>query len=66
VLRPLSKKWTSEHQIAKFSSDISILFLRETLDGLRRVGFKMNRGHKDCGVLLSAFTTAGGYYLGTV
>ncbi|KXN87227.1 putative indole-3-pyruvate monooxygenase YUCCA4 [Leucoagaricus sp. SymC.cos] len=36
---------------------------KETLDGLRRVGFRMNRGHKDAGALLSAFTTAGGYYL---
>ncbi|KAF5359790.1 hypothetical protein D9756_003005 [Leucocoprinus leucothites] len=36
---------------------------KETLDGLRRVGFRLNRGYKDSGVLMSAFTTAGGYYL---
>jgi len=37
---------------------------RETLDGLRRVGFRLNRGHKDAGVFLSAYTAGGGYYLG--
>ncbi|KAF9448561.1 FAD/NAD(P)-binding domain-containing protein [Macrolepiota fuliginosa MF-IS2] len=36
---------------------------KETLEGLRRVGFRLNRGYKDAGVLLTAFTKAGGYYL---
>ncbi|KAF7773525.1 hypothetical protein Agabi119p4_5692 [Agaricus bisporus var. burnettii] len=36
---------------------------KEMLDNLRRVGFNLNRGYKDAGVLLTAFTRAGGYYL---
>ncbi|KAF9046150.1 hypothetical protein BJ165DRAFT_1469259 [Panaeolus papilionaceus] len=37
---------------------------RDILDGLRRVGFKLNNGFKDaCGLLLQVWTRAGGYYM---
>ncbi|PFH45798.1 hypothetical protein AMATHDRAFT_71076 [Amanita thiersii Skay4041] len=38
---------------------------KETLDGLKRVGFKLNDGYKDAGFYLLAWTRAGGYYLDT-
>lgn len=37
---------------------------RETLDGLKRVGFKLNWGEENAGFILSAWKNAGGYYLG--
>ena len=37
---------------------------RETLDGLRRVGFRLNTGIDGSGFLLLAWSKAGGYYFG--
>ncbi|KAF9522145.1 hypothetical protein CPB83DRAFT_864900 [Crepidotus variabilis] len=36
---------------------------RDTLEGLNRVGFKLNMGFKDAGLYLLASRTASGYYL---
>ncbi|KAF9522144.1 hypothetical protein CPB83DRAFT_899868 [Crepidotus variabilis] len=36
---------------------------REILEGLHRVGFKLNMGYKDAGALLQAMNTASGYYV---
>ncbi|KAF9444560.1 FAD/NAD(P)-binding domain-containing protein [Macrolepiota fuliginosa MF-IS2] len=36
---------------------------KETLQGLQRVGFRLDRGYKDTGFLLTAFMRTGGYYL---
>lgn len=55
-------KWVSTPE--NFVPSTYLLDLRETLDGLRRVGFKLTRGYKDSGVLLCVFKKAGGYYLG--
>lgn len=38
---------------------------RETLDGLRRVGFRLNMGIDDTGILLLLWSKASGYYLGS-
>jgi hypothetical protein len=37
---------------------------RETLDGLRRVGFRLNTGIDGTGFILLAWTKASGYYFG--
>ena len=37
---------------------------RETLDGLRRVGFRLNTGIDGTGFILLAWTRASGYYFG--
>src|SRR6267154_4001259 len=39
---------------------------RETLDGLRRVGFRLNTGIDDTGFLLLVWTKASGYYFGAI
>jgi hypothetical protein len=39
---------------------------RETLDGLRQVGFRANRGIDDTGFLLLVWSTASGYYFGAI
>lgn len=39
--------------------------IRETLDGLRKVGFKLNSGIKDTGILLLLKQKGGGHYFGT-
>ncbi|KAA1476299.1 FAD/NAD-P-binding domain-containing protein [Dentipellis sp. KUC8613] len=36
---------------------------KETLDGLRKVGFKLGWGHDGSGFLMLAWTRSGGYYL---
>ncbi|KAF8150950.1 hypothetical protein B0H34DRAFT_730728 [Crassisporium funariophilum] len=36
---------------------------KETLDGLKKVGFRTNTGFKDCGLLLMVWAKAGGYYM---
>lgn len=36
---------------------------KDLLDGLRKRGFRINWGYRDAGILLSAWTKAGGYYL---
>lgn len=45
------------------NSDV-YMCLRELLDGLRGVGFKLTLGEDDSGFLQLAFSKAGGYYLG--
>ena len=40
--------------------------VRETLDGLRRVGFRLNTGIDGSGFLLLAWNKAGGYYFGAI
>jgi len=39
---------------------------RETLDGLRRVGFRLNTGIDGSGFILLAWSKAGGYYFGAI
>jgi len=36
---------------------------KETLDGLRKVGFKLNRGMMEAGMLISTLVRGGGYYI---
>ncbi|KAJ7180333.1 hypothetical protein C8R43DRAFT_972653 [Mycena crocata] len=36
---------------------------KELLDGLRKRGFRLNLGYKDCGFSLAVWENAGGYYL---
>ncbi|KAF8629969.1 hypothetical protein AX17_005535 [Amanita inopinata Kibby_2008] len=38
---------------------------KDTLEGLRKRGFKLNNGYNDAGFYLLAWTRAGGYYLDT-
>jgi hypothetical protein len=40
--------------------------VRETLDGLRRVGFRLNTGIDGSGFILLAWSKAGGYYFGAI
>ena len=39
---------------------------RETLDGLSRVGFRLNTGIDGSGFILLAWSKAGGYYFGAI
>src|ERR1700761_2927449 len=41
-------------------------FDREILDGLKKVGFRLNWGLEDAGFALTAWEKAGGYYLGKI
>ncbi|KAI0314545.1 hypothetical protein OF83DRAFT_1165187 [Amylostereum chailletii] len=46
--------------------DIAATTDKETLDGLRRIGFRLNYGIDGSGFLLLAWGKAGGYYLGEI
>jgi hypothetical protein len=48
--------------LASFLKDRS----RETLDGLRKVGFRVNTGIEGTGFLLLVWSKASGYYFGAV
>lgn len=41
-----------------------MISVRDILDGLKKVGFRTNNGYKQCGLLLSVWENAGGYYMG--
>jgi hypothetical protein len=43
---------------------LMLTYFREVLDGLEKVGFKLNSGIDGSGFPLLAWTRAGGYYLG--
>jgi hypothetical protein len=43
---------------------LSDLFHSDLLDALKKRGFRLGWGFKDCGFLMSAWARAGGYYLG--
>ena len=47
-----------------FSSSL-IYQSREILDGLRKVGFRLNTGILGTGIFMLGWTRAGGHYLGT-
>jgi hypothetical protein len=38
--------------------------IRVLLEGLEKRGFRINKGYKDCGILLAVWQKAGGYYIG--
>ena len=50
--------------LAYWIQTISEDVFRETLDGLRRVGFRLNTGIDGSGFILLAWTKASGYYFG--
>lgn len=56
--RPISKQ-ADRHYITELN-----LSIRDVLEGLQKRGFHINKGYKDCGVLLAVWQKAGGYYLG--
>jgi hypothetical protein len=50
-------EWLHRHHILRHH-------FRETLDGLRRVGFRLNMGIDGSGFILLAWSKASGYYFG--
>ena len=61
--------WTSLRKIGSSISGVDQenfpkAVFRETLDGLRRVGFRLNTGIDGTGFILLAWTKASGYYFG--